>query len=98
MIVEVPSTATVFNLVGVAPAPENGFWDTRSDRQTYIHAHRNTLLQEITFNLVRVTPAPENGQHHHRRSLLTLPAEYAQQGLCNGRASVRPSVCPIDRH
>jgi len=27
-----------------------------------------------TFNLVRVTPAPENGQHHHRRSLLTLPA------------------------
>jgi len=26
--------------------------------------------------------------------LLALPA---QQGLCNGRASVRPSVCPIDR-
>jgi len=26
-------------------------------------------------------------------SLLTLPAEYAEQGLCNGLASVRPSVC-----
>ena len=30
--------------------------------------------------------------------LLTLPAKYAVQGLRNGRVSVRPSVCPIDRH
>jgi len=22
---------------------------------------------------------------------------YAEHGLCNGRVSVRPSVCPIDR-
>jgi len=26
-----------------------------------------------------------------------LPAQYAEQGLCNGRVSVRPSVCPVDR-
>ena len=26
-----------------------------------------------------------------------LPAQYAEQGLCNGRESVRPSVCPIDQ-
>jgi len=30
--------------------------------------------------------------------LLTLPAKYAVPGLRNGRVSVRPSVCPIDRH
>ena len=23
---------------------------------------------------------------------------YEEQGLCNGQASVRPSVCPVDRH
>ena len=26
-----------------------------------------------------------------------LPAQYAEQGLCNGLESVRPSVCPIDQ-
>jgi len=26
---------------------------------------------------------------------LTLLAEYAEQGLCNGGVTVRPSVCPI---
>ena len=30
-------------------------------------------------------------------TFLTQPAEYAEQGLCNGRASVHLSVCPIDR-
>jgi len=29
--------------------------------------------------------------------LLTLPAEYAQHGLCNGCASICPSVCPVNR-
>ena len=29
--------------------------------------------------------------------LLTLPAQYAEQGLCNGRAYVRLSVCPSRR-
>jgi len=28
-----------------------------------------------------------------RPTVLTLPAWYAEQGLCNGRASVCPSVC-----
>ena len=27
----------------------------------------------------------------------TARMQYAQQGLCNGRESVRLSVCPIDR-
>jgi len=30
------------------------------------------------------------------RSLSTLCAQYAEQGLCNGRLSVRPSVPSID--
>jgi len=29
--------------------------------------------------------------------LLALPAWYAEQGLYNGRTSVRLSVCPVDR-
>ena len=29
--------------------------------------------------------------------LLTLLAQYEAQGLCNGRVSVRPSVCPVYR-
>ena len=29
--------------------------------------------------------------------LLTLPAWYAEQALCKGPASVRPSVCPVER-
>ena len=37
-----------------------------------------------------------------RQRLLRLPAQYAVQGLCNGRVSVRPSirpsVYPVDRH
>jgi len=29
--------------------------------------------------------------------ILTLPVEHAVRGLCNGRVSVRPSVCSVNR-
>ena len=28
---------------------------------------------------------------------IKIYTEYAEQGLCNGQVSVRPSVCPVDR-
>ena len=37
--------------------------------------------------------SPGSARDFHSDGLLTLPAHYVEQGLCNGRASVRP----IDR-
>ena len=41
--------------------------------------------------------SPGSARNFQSDGLLTLPAQYVEQGLCNGRASVRPSVRPIDR-
>jgi len=40
--------------------------------------------------------SPGSARDFHSDGLLTLPAQYVEQGLCNGRASVRPSVRSID--
>jgi len=35
--------------------------------------------------------SPGSARDFHSDGLLTLPAQYVEQGLCNGRAPVRPS-------
>ena len=52
----------------------------------YTHAVKRTIIWEFLWHM-KLSTLP----------LLTQVAYYAEQGLCNGRASVRPSVCPIDR-
>ena len=55
---------------------------------------RSTLTRTVRANNWRQCETALKLRNTH--TLLTLPAEYAAQGLRNGRVSVRPSVCPVD--
>jgi len=41
-----------------------------------------------------LTSHQQQSEEQSAALLLALPAQYAEQGLCNCWASIRPSVCP----